>query len=87
VRAFLRGTLGAQTEQLDPMRVHNVPGPRLDLAGHGLHPAVLDLRAAAAPLADDVMVVGRLAHDVGVLPGRKVEALDEAELLEQLEGS
>jgi hypothetical protein len=87
VRAFFRRTLGAQAEQLDPMRVDDVAGPRLDLAGHGLHPAVLDLRATTTALADDVVVVGRLADDVGVVATGEVEALDEAELLEQFEGA
>ena len=38
-----------------------------------------------AARADDVVVVGRLAADVGVLAGREVEALDGADLLEELE--
>lgn len=83
----LRGALGAQSEQLDPMRVDHVARPALDLARHRLDPAIFDLGASTTALADDVMVVCRLADDVGVLSGRKVEALDEAELLEQLQGA
>jgi MFS family permease len=85
--AVLPGTLGAQAEQLDPMRVDDVARPRLDLAGDGFHPAVFDLGASPAALADDVVVVRRLADDVRVLARGKVETLDEAEFLEQLEGA
>ena len=46
---------------------------------------VVDLGRPPAARADDVVVVGRLAADVGVLAGREVETFDGADLLEELE--
>ena len=48
-------------------------------------PGVVDLARPAAARADDVVVVGRLTADVGVLAGRQVEPFDGTELLEDLE--
>jgi hypothetical protein len=85
--AVVGGALGAQSEQLDSMGVDDVARPCLDLAGDRFDPAVFDLGAPTTSLADHVMMVSRLADDVRVLPAGEVEALDEAELLEQLEGA
>jgi len=83
--AHLNDALWAQAEQLNSMRVHDVSRPGLDLAGDRIDPAVLDLGAPSAALADDVVMVGRLADDVGVFAVREVQTLDEPELLEQLQ--
>jgi hypothetical protein len=69
------------------VRVDDVARTCLNLAGDRVDPAVFDLRAPSAALADDVVMVGRLANDVRVLTVRKVKALDETELLEQLQSS
>ena len=80
-----RGAIGAQPEQLDPVRIDDVARPGLDLAGDRVHAAVLDLGAPAAALADDVVVMGGLADHVRVFAVGQVKTLDQAELLEQLE--
>ena len=75
----------AQPEQLQAM----VVDAEARLAGHvANHPAqagVIDLGRPAAARADHVMVVDRLAADIGVLAGGQIDALDDAELLEDLE--
>ena len=62
-------------------------GSRLagDVTDHPAQAGVVDLGRPAAARADHVMVVDRLAADVGVLAGRQIDALDDAELLEDLE--
>ena len=60
-------------------------GSARDFLGHVAHPEVLDLDRSAAAGADHVVVVSRLAGYVGVLTGRKVKALDEAQLDEEIE--
>ena len=77
----------AQTEELDAVLVDPVAGPLGDLLGDGLDPAIVDVGALAAVRADDVVVVLGLADDVGVLAGWQVDPLDDAELLEQLQGA
>ncbi len=67
------------------MRVDLVARPSRHLPGDGSHPAVTDLDRPPAARADDVVVMGRLAGDVRVLPAGKVQPLQQAELLEQLE--
>jgi len=67
------------------MLVHSVPGTAGDLTDHDAQPCVGDLLGSATLRTDDVVVVRPLAGDVGVLAGRQVQALDGAELLEDLE--
>jgi hypothetical protein len=78
----------ADAEELEPVALDAIAGPSGDLARHLAHPAVIDFGRAAAAGADDVMVMlGRLAGDVGVLARRQVEALYETQVREQLQGS
>lgn len=67
------------------MGIDAVAGPPRDLVGDGLHTEVLDLGRPSAARADHVMVMERLAGDVGVLAARKVDALERVELGIQLE--
>ena len=69
------------------MLIHAVPRPVRDLRDDGAQAGVLDLVSPTAARADDMVVVGRLAADIGVLPGRQVQPLDGAEILEDLQGS
>jgi hypothetical protein len=82
-----RGAGRAAAEQLEAVAVDAEPRPAL----HGPHDvadaAVVDLGRAAAALAHDVVVVGRLATDVGVLAVRQVEALDHVQLVERVQGT
>ena len=75
----------AQAEQLEPVGVDAIPGPPTDLADHRLEAGVADIGGPPTARAHDVVVVGRLAGDVGVLARRQVEALHGAEFLEQVE--
>ena len=75
----------AETEELDPVQVDEIARGRFDRAGQRVDPAILDLGITTAPLAHDVVVMGRLAHDVGMLAVRQIEPFDETELLEELQ--
>ena len=67
------------------MRFDPIAGSRRDRSDDAVDPGVVDLLGPAAAQADDVMVVDRLARNIGVLPGRQVEPLDDPELGEQVE--
>jgi hypothetical protein len=55
------------------------------LSGDGVNAAVIDLRDGTARDADQVMVMGGLARDVGVSTVREVNSLDEVLLGEKFE--
>jgi nicotinamidase/pyrazinamidase len=55
------------------------------LRRNGGQAGVLDFGHPAAGAADDVMVMGGLAGDIGVLTGRQVDAFERLELGEQVE--
>jgi len=69
------------------MGVDPETGPAGDLLGEGGEAEVADLGAPTASGAHDMVMMGRFAGDVGVLAGRQVEPLDEAEPREQVERS
>ena len=75
----------AEPEQLEAVIVDPVAGLAGDIADDRPQTGIVDLAGPAAARADDVVVVGRLAADVGVLAGRQIEAFDGAEPLEELE--
>ena len=62
-----------------------VAGPLGDLLREGTDPAIVDLGAPSAAGADDVMVMGRFADDVGVLSGGEIDPLHDTEREEELE--
>ena len=86
VTALGRRARGAATEQLEPVAVDAEAGPPLDRPDDVADPAVVDLGRPPASLADDVVVVGRFAPDVGVLAVRQVEPLDDVQLAERVQG-
>jgi len=55
------------------------------LSGDGVNAAVIDLRDGTARDADQVMVMGGLARDVGVSTVREVNSLDEVLVGEKFE--
>ena len=61
------------------------PGCAADISGDGGHPAGFDLGRSGALRADHVMVVHRLALDVGMVAVGQVDPLDRVQLGEQLE--
>ena len=86
-RARPRGQAGrAQPEQLEAVVVDAIAGLSRDVADDRAQARVVDLGGPAAARADDVMMVGGLAADIGVLARRQIEPLDGSELLEDLEG-
>src|SRR5262245_1358106 len=76
----------AAPEQLEPVAVDPITGPALDRADDVPDPGVVDLGRPAAALADDVVVMGRLAADIGVITVRQVDPLDDVQLVEGVEG-
>ena len=74
-----------QAEQLEPVVVDAIARPPGDVLDDRAKARVGDRIAPTAARADDVVVVGRLAADVGVLAGGQVEPLDRTELLQHLE--
>ena len=62
-----------------------IAGLPRDIADDGPKTGIVDLSGPTAARAHDVVVVGRLAADIGMLAGWQVEPLDGAELLEDLE--
>src|SRR5699024_9928397 len=79
------GAVGADPEQLEPLRVHAVAGARLDLAGDGIEPELGHVGRAPAARAHDVVVVRARALDVGVVAVGEVDALDDAEVEEEVD--
>ena len=67
------------------MRVDGVAGALLDLLDHRPQAEIVHLRRPAAALAHHVVVVARLAQDVGMVAVGQVEALDDAQGHEDLE--
>ena len=75
----------AHPEQLEAMLVDPEAGLAGDVTDTRRRPVSSISVGPAAARADHVMVVDRLAADVGVLAGGQIDALDDAELLEDLE--
>lgn len=70
------------------MSVDSVPAPLRDLLRQRLHAPVVDLGRPAAPLADDVVMVGRrIADDISGLAVRQREPFDHSDLEKQVEGA
>jgi hypothetical protein len=69
------------------MGVDPVTRPASDLLGDACHSAVLDVGRVSAARADDVMVVARFAGHVRVVPVGQLQALDDAQLHEEIEGA
>jgi hypothetical protein len=67
------------------MGVDRIAGRPGNLRGGGSHAAALDLGRAPAPVADHVVMVGRLARDVRVSPGRQVDPFHQPEIDEQIQ--
>jgi hypothetical protein len=83
----LRGlAVRAQPEQLETVVVDAIAGRPLEVTDNVAKAGVRDIAAAAAARANDVMVVGRLARDVGVVAARQVEPLHGAEAGEDVQG-
>lgn len=77
---------GTDAEQLKTMGVDPVARALLDRLGDRPYPHIGHLDAVAAALADEMVVVmGRVAHDVGVITTYQVDALDEPKRLEDLQ--
>jgi hypothetical protein len=88
VGASERGLAGwAQSEEFESVLADGVPGPTLDLTDDGAQSGVVDVVRPAAAGAHDVVVMRRLAGDVGMLARGQVDALDEVELGKQVEGA
>lgn len=84
MRDLARGT---HPEQLKTMGVDPVAGALLDRLRDRAYPHIAHLGAAAAAFTDQVVVMmGRVAHDVGVITAYQVDALDEPKRLEDLKG-
>jgi hypothetical protein len=64
-----------------------VAAPSRDLLEDASHPAVAHVGRLAALGADDVVMMGRIAGDERVLAGWQVQALDNSELGEDVEGA
>ena len=73
-------------KELKPMGLDPEARPAGHIAGDRRHPARLDLGRALAHRADHVMVVNRLAFNVGVVPAGQIDPLDRVQLGEQLKG-
>ena len=85
-RSGSRGQAGrAEAEQLEAVVVDPIAGLPRDLAHDRSQAQVGDLGRAPTRGAHDVVVMRRLAADVGVLARWQVEPLDSAELREDLE--
>ena len=82
-----RLAVSAEPEQLDAVGVDPEPGQPLDLGDGVVEARIGDLGRPAAARADDVMVMGAGAGDVGMIATRQIEPLDDAELDEQIQGA
>lgn len=70
------------------MRLHLPAGAALDLLDGGTEAQVLDVGGGPAALADDVVMVSlRLAGHVGVVAAGEVDALQDLQLGEEVEGA
>jgi hypothetical protein len=78
--------VGAAPEQLEAVVVDAVAGPALDVTDDGTPPCVVDVVAAAAGRADDMVVMGRFTCHVCVLATREIDPLYRMHLGEQIEG-
>src|SRR5437870_1777956 len=67
------------------MRVDLVAGAPPDLPQRHVQVALVDANRAAAARADEMVVMRRLAADVGVLPAGQVDPLDQVEAGQQLQ--
>jgi hypothetical protein len=79
-------TVLAEPVQLDPVRVEDEARLRSHLVGDDVQPQVADFGSAPAIGAHHVVVMTGLTDDVGMGAVWQVDPLDEAELLEDLEG-
>jgi len=79
-------TRRTQAEEFETVVIDAITRPTGDLAHDVAQAGVVDLVRATAPRTDDVVVMRRLAADVGVLAARQVEPLDDAQLREDFEG-
>ena len=77
---------GARAEHLQAVSIDPVARRLRDGGRHALQAVILDARRPAARRAHDVMVVGGLTGDERMLPGREIEALDNAELGQEVQG-
>lgn len=77
----------AEPVQLDPVRVEDEAGLRSHLVGNDVQPEVADLGGPPAVGAHHVVVMTGLTDDVGMGTVWQVDPLDQAELLEDLEGA
>jgi hypothetical protein len=76
----------AEPEEFEAMRLDAVPTAPRDLVDGRRQAEILDLGRAPAPGAHDVVMVGGRACDIRVLAAGQVEALEDAELREEIEG-
>ena len=84
-RGLARLAGGAEPEQLEPVFIDAVAGPPCHLENHGAQPFIGDVGHPPAARADDVVVVERLADDVGVLSARQIDSLDRVQLDEDIQ--
>src|SRR6185369_14556975 len=85
--ALLGLTVGTYPEQFESMVVDAEAGLAGHIAHDGSQTGVVDLDRPPASRADDVMVMGGLATDVGVVAVREVQAFDGADPFEEVEGA
>ena len=84
----VRLAVGTLPEDFQAVRVDHESGRCLDAAQDGPEAQLSNLHRSAAGRADDVVVVGiGLAGHVGVISRRKIDALDEVEVGQELEGA
>jgi len=76
-------TVGALAEQLKPMLLDLESGAPRRLCRHSVNAAVANIGGGAALEADEMVVVRRLAWDVGVASIRKIESLHKALLCKE----
>jgi hypothetical protein len=74
-------------EQFEAMAVDAVARAGLDVVDYRRQPGVGDVRRPAASAAHHVVVMARLAPDVGVVAVGQVEPFHDAQRQEQVEGS
>ncbi len=75
---------GTNPVQLEPVGLDDVARMSSHLIDHVLEAVILRLVGPAAPRADDVVVMGRFAWNIGVLAGRQIQALQDLQVREQV---
>jgi hypothetical protein len=76
-----------EPEEFESMRLDAVATAPRDLVDGCRQAEILDLGRAPTPGAHDVVMVGRRAGDICVLAVGQIEALEDAELREEIEGA